>query len=100
MNVVLDFIVGSLLVVYYVLESWVLFWVPRRFKSKSISGWTALVTGGGSGMGRLLCLELAKRGCRVVTLDVNQAGETSRSSIILAGYVLYCKFIFSMNQWI
>ncbi|MDD5757712.1 MAG: SDR family oxidoreductase [Desulfobulbaceae bacterium] len=32
----------------------------------------AIVTGGASGLGRALCLELAKRGAKVVPVDINQ----------------------------
>jgi NAD(P)-dependent dehydrogenase (short-subunit alcohol dehydrogenase family) len=31
----------------------------------------AIVTGGGSGIGESLCLELARRGARVVVADIN-----------------------------
>ncbi len=38
------------------------------------SGKTALVTGGASGIGRELCLELAKLGASVVVADINEEG--------------------------
>ncbi len=43
----------------------------------TIAGSTALVTGGGSGMGKLLAEELATRGARVVLWDVNREGLAS-----------------------
>ena len=34
-----------------------------------------LITGGGSGIGRLMAVKLAKLGAIIVTWDVNQAGN-------------------------
>ncbi len=43
----------------------------------------ALVTGGGAGIGRALCKELAKRGCFVIVTDINssQADHVAKSII-------------------
>ncbi|XP_058834782.1 uncharacterized oxidoreductase YoxD-like [Topomyia yanbarensis] len=40
-------------------------------KKKSIKGQIALVTGGGNGLGRSLCLRLAKEGCHVAVADID-----------------------------
>ncbi|XP_055626079.1 uncharacterized oxidoreductase YoxD-like [Toxorhynchites rutilus septentrionalis] len=40
-------------------------------EKKSIKGQIALVTGGGNGLGRALCLQLAKEGCNVAVADID-----------------------------
>lgn len=64
--------------VYYLLESLVFLIVPRR--KKNVSGEIVLITGAGSGIGRLLSLKFASLGATVVLWDINQEGlkETSR----------------------
>ncbi|NXA26220.1 RDHE2 dehydrogenase, partial [Ibidorhyncha struthersii] len=66
------------LLVYYLLESLVFLVVPRR--KKNVSGEIVLITGAGSGIGRLLSLKFASLGATVVLWDINQEGlkETSR----------------------
>lgn len=73
--------IGALLFsVYYILESLVLSLIPKKFLMKDITGDVVLCTGGGSGIGRLMCLKLAKKGAKIVTWDVNAEGnaETAR----------------------
>ncbi|NXG72111.1 RDHE2 dehydrogenase, partial [Baryphthengus martii] len=66
------------LTVYYLLEALVFLVVPRR--KKSVSGEIVLITGAGSGIGRLLSLKFASLGATVVLWDINEEGlkETSR----------------------
>ena len=42
---------------------------------KSIDGETVLITGGGSGIGRLIAIKMASLGATVVTVDVNEKGN-------------------------
>ncbi|XP_071520154.1 (3R)-3-hydroxyacyl-CoA dehydrogenase-like isoform X1 [Panulirus ornatus] len=54
--------------------------------SLSFAGRIALVTGGGSGIGRAVCRTLAKDGARVVAADINQkAAEETVSMLINPG---------------
>ncbi|XP_030302052.1 epidermal retinol dehydrogenase 2-like [Calypte anna] len=66
------------LLIYYWLETLVFFIVPKR--KKNVSGEIVLITGAGSGVGRLLSLKFARLGATVVLWDINQEGlkETSR----------------------
>jgi len=52
--------------------SFVSLFVPKA--PKNVKGKVALVTGGASGLGRLLALKLSKLGCKIVLVDVNEQG--------------------------
>lgn len=60
------------LLVYYILESLVFLVVPVR--KKNVSGEIVLITGAGSGIGRLLAVKFASLGATVVLWDINQEG--------------------------
>lgn len=46
-----------------------------------VSGKTIVVTGGGSGIGRELCLQLLHRGAKVITADLNEAGMKETAAL-------------------
>ncbi|XP_019383152.1 PREDICTED: epidermal retinol dehydrogenase 2-like [Gavialis gangeticus] len=64
--------------IYYLLEALVRCAIPRR--KKNVTGEIVLITGAGSGIGRLMALKFACLGAVLVLWDVNQEGnkETGR----------------------
>ncbi|NWZ97832.1 RDHE2 dehydrogenase, partial [Nesospiza acunhae] len=72
MNFLLESLKVIVLLVYYCLESLVFFVVPVR--KKNVSGEIVLITGAGSGIGRLLAVKFASLGATVVLWDINQEG--------------------------
>lgn len=72
MNFFLETLKVIVLLVYYLLESLVFFVIPRR--KKNVSGEIVLITGAGSGIGRLLAVKFANLGATVVLWDINQEG--------------------------
>merc|ERR1719348_1953833 len=75
LSVFVDLIFALLWTVYYILERTVRLIVPAKFLVKDVKGQIVLITGGGSGIGRLLCLRFGKLGATVVTWDINEAGN-------------------------
>ncbi|KAM6918884.1 short chain dehydrogenase/reductase family 16C, member 5a [Xenentodon cancila] len=78
MNFFLETIQVILLSIWYNIESFIHVFIPR--KKKNISGEVVLITGGGSGIGRLMAQEFAALGAVLVLWDINQDGmkETAR----------------------
>eukprot|EP00090_Calanus_glacialis_P011519 TRINITY_DN19909_c0_g1_i1.p1 TRINITY_DN19909_c0_g1~~TRINITY_DN19909_c0_g1_i1.p1 ORF type:complete len:306 (-),score=78.86 TRINITY_DN19909_c0_g1_i1:145-1062(-) len=72
---ILEVLYALVLTVYHVLERLVKIFVPQKMLEKNISGQVVLVTGGGSGIGRLMCLRYARLGATVVTWDINKLGN-------------------------
>jgi len=75
MNVFLDVLSTLGMVLYYILEGIVLLFVPFSCRRKDVKGQRVLITGAGSGIGRLLSYEFAKLGCDIICVDVNKAGN-------------------------
>ncbi|XP_007889201.1 epidermal retinol dehydrogenase 2 isoform X1 [Callorhinchus milii] len=73
MNFLVETLRVLLLSVYYALEALVRLVVPPR--RKSVRGEIVLVTGAGSGIGRLLSLHFARLGSTLVLWDINKEGN-------------------------
>ena len=78
MNFILETLKVLGLVVWYNVEAFVFFFIPT--KRKNVAGEVVLITGSGSGIGRLMALEFADLGTVLVLWDINQDGlkETAR----------------------
>jgi all-trans-retinol dehydrogenase (NAD+) len=76
----LQIFVNILLLLYYWLEGIVLFFIPKRLRFKDVSEDIVFISGGGSGLGRLLAIRFGKLGAKVIVWDLNQSGleETCR----------------------
>ena len=82
MVAVLEVSYALLLTVYHVVERMVKLFLPQKMFEKNISGQVVLVTGGGSGIGRLMCLRFARLGAKVVTWDINSLGNEETVAMI------------------
>jgi short-subunit dehydrogenase len=58
--------------------------LAREVFMKSFEGKVAAITGAGSGMGRTLAVELARRGCHLALSDINETGlvQTMKECIV------------------
>lgn len=61
----------ALLIVYTWIKTFFSYLIPP--KAKSVANKLVLVTGGASGIGRLMSLDLASRGAKIVIWDINQS---------------------------
>jgi len=82
MNAVLEIIVALFALIYYSIESIVLALCPNSWKKKDVRGDIVLITGAGSGIGRLLSIRFSKLGCTVVLWDVNKEGNKETERLI------------------
>ncbi|CAH2285422.1 retinol dehydrogenase 10 [Pelobates cultripes] len=80
MNIVLEFFV----VTFKVLWAFVLAaakWLVRP-KEKSVAGQVCLITGAGSGLGRLFALEFARRRAQLVLWDINSQSNEETADMV------------------
>jgi len=72
--VVLEVIYGLIFALLYAIYNAGRNLFPNKF-SKSVDGDNILITGGGSGIGRIMARKLANLGATIITLDVNEKGN-------------------------
>jgi len=79
---IVELLIAIVWTLYHVVERTVKLFIPTERLAKSIQGQVVLVTGGGSGIGRLISLRYARLGATVVTWDVNEVGNKETAEII------------------
>lgn len=82
MNSAYQIPLNVLKLLYYVLESIVLAFVPKSWRFKDITGENVLITGAGSGIGRLLAIRFANKGARVIIWDLNLEAAKETAKIV------------------
>jgi NAD(P)-dependent dehydrogenase (short-subunit alcohol dehydrogenase family) len=58
--------------------------IPYKYRSKSIKGEIALVTGAGNGLGKQIAKKLAKLEVQVVLMDIDEKGNQATAKEINA----------------
>jgi len=87
---ILNILYGLVIWAVYGVVSTVKRFFPDKFY-KNMEGETVLITGAGSGIGRLTAQKLAAKGAKIVSLDVNQKGNEETVKIIRnAGGEAFC----------
>jgi len=82
MSVVLELLQGVVWCFYYIIEATVKLVIPEKLFFKDVSGQIVLITGGGSGIGRLMCQRFARLGATIVTWDINKTGNEETVEMI------------------
>lgn len=77
--VVLDFLRICMLSIVTLAKMVVQSFVRKR---KNISEQLALVTGGGNGLGRQICIKLAQEGCNVAVVDIDFDGAQTTANMV------------------
>lgn len=92
MNLFVDCLLYVIKLLYYIIEGIVIACLPAFLcKQKDVAGDTVLITGAGSGLGRLLSLRFAELKCTVVLWDVNAEGnEETAKQVRQLGGKAYC----------
>lgn len=73
---------GMTIAFWYLIRAFVLFFIPKCLRFKDVSNDIVLITGGASGLGRLMAIKFAKLGSKVIIWDLNLAGLEETAKLI------------------
>lgn len=90
---VFAFVTLHMKVIYYWIEAICMFILPHKYFRKDIQGKTVLVTGAGSGLGKLMANRFMRLGCDLVLWDINgeaiqQMAKEFESSVRCKAYTV------------
>jgi all-trans-retinol dehydrogenase (NAD+) len=77
-------LVGVMLMAYTAVLAIIKLLIPYKHRAKSVNGEVVLLTGAGSGIGRLMAKRFAKLGAELVLVDVNPQGNEQTANEIRA----------------
>ncbi|XP_055836571.1 estradiol 17-beta-dehydrogenase 11 [Episyrphus balteatus] len=85
-DAIVDFLTFIVTSIGFILKD--IYYLTFGYPEKDLNGDIALITGGGSGLGRLLAQLLCKMGTKIVIWDINEEGINETVSIVkaLGGY--------------
>lgn len=69
-----DVLLFLIMSIFYIFETIIFTFIPRRYREKSIKGEIALITGGAAGIGKLIAQKLSHLGANVIIWDINKSG--------------------------
>lgn len=82
-KIICEVLCSLCLVIYYILRSWIeFFYVPR----KNLAGEIVFLTGAAGGFGSLIAQKLAKKGCTLVLVDINQEALNNLTESLKAAF--------------
>ncbi|XP_043673685.1 estradiol 17-beta-dehydrogenase 11 isoform X1 [Vespula pensylvanica] len=68
-----DVLLFLIMSIFYIFETIIFTFIPRRYREKSIKGEIALITGGAAGIGKLIAQKLSHLGANVIIWDINKS---------------------------
>nr|XP_054755809.1 retinol dehydrogenase 10-B-like [Lytechinus pictus] len=77
-----ELVILHLHILLVTIEAFLTWMIPSFLRSKSLEGETMLITGAGSGIGRLFALKFSALGVRVVLWDINASAVEETAKIV------------------